>query len=188
MSVVPVVVGCLLVAVSPWWVARAAAERRVRTIGRGPAPAVAATRAHDVEIGVLLELLAAAVRSGASVPRALDVVGSAVSGPDGAGLRRAGAALVLGASWDVAWSGSPERLGVVGRALRPAWVHGAAPAGALRTAGDALRQDRAAAARAAAARLGVHLVLPLGLCLLPAFVLLGLLPVLLSLGAGLLTG
>ncbi|WP_253181950.1 hypothetical protein [Cellulosimicrobium cellulans] len=33
---------------------------------------------------------------------------------------------------------------------------------------------------------GVQLVLPLGACFLPAFVLVGLLPVLLSLGSGLL--
>lgn len=36
------------------------------------------------------------------------------------------------------------------------------------------------------ARLGVRLVLPLGLCLLPAFVLLGIVPFVLSLGGRLL--
>ncbi|QJW38623.1 secretion system protein [Cellulosimicrobium protaetiae] len=139
-----------------------------------------------VETGVLLELLAAAVRAGAALPRVLDVVGSCVGGREGAGLRAAGAALLLGSSWDAAWAGAPPRLEVVQRALRPAWLHGAAPAPALRAAAQASRQDRTAAAKAAAARLAVHLVLPLGACFLPAFVLVGLVPVLVSLGSGLL--
>jgi len=185
-----VVAGCLLAAVSPWWAARSAVERRAARAGRGATAAARAAEStgEQVEIGVLLELLAAAVRAGASVPRALGAVGAAVGGPDGAALRAAGAALVLGASWDAAWSACPERVVVVQRALRPAWVHGAAPAPSLRAAGETLRQDRTAAAKAAAGRLAVHLVLPLGACYLPAFVLVGLLPVLISLGSGLLGG
>lgn len=157
-------------------------EREARGAGRGRRDA------DRLETGVLLELLAAAVRSGAAVPRALDVVGSCVGGREGAGLRAAGAALLLGASWEAAWSTAPQRLAVVQRALRPAWLHGAAPAPALRAAAQASRQDRTAAAKAAAARLAVHLVLPLGACFLPAFVLVGLVPVLVSLGSGLLGG
>jgi tight adherence protein B len=51
-----------------------------------------------------------------------------------------------------------------------------------------VRHARRSSARTAAARLGVRLVLPLGVCYLPAFVLVGLVPVLLALGIGLLTG
>ncbi|WP_418606028.1 hypothetical protein [Georgenia sp. SUBG003] len=43
-------------------------------------------------------------------------------------------------------------------------------------------------AQEAAARLGVRLVLPLGLCFLPAFVLLGLVPVVLAAGGAVLGG
>ncbi|MGX1576472.1 type II secretion system F family protein [Cellulosimicrobium funkei] len=191
---------CVLAGVAPWWSARTEAGRRAVAVGRAapepddPAdgPGGRRRRGDDrepgIETGVLLELLAAAVGSGAAIPRALDVVGSCVGGLDGAGLRAAGAALLLGASWDGAWAGAPPRLGVVQRALRPAWLHGAAPASSLRAAAGASRQDRTGAAKAAAARLAVHLVLPLGACFLPAFVLVGLLPVLVSLGAGLLSG
>ncbi|WP_139316048.1 type II secretion system F family protein [Cellulosimicrobium sp. CUA-896] len=166
--------------------APAASAPPVRRPGRARPVPGAATDDGAVGTGVLLELLAAAVRAGASVPRALETVGTAVGGDDGDGLRRASAALVLGASWDAAWAGAPVRLDVVRRALRPAWVYGAGPVQSLRAAGESLRQERAAAARTAAARLGVRLVLPLGACFLPAFVLVGLLPVLLSLGSGLL--
>lgn len=194
----------ILAATAPWWVARAAVARRATAVSRrakstagrpdgtwdeGEVPGGGRLRTEDtgpLETGVLLELLAAAVRSGAAVPRALDVVGSCVGGREGAGLRAAGAALLLGASWDTAWATAPPRLAVVQRALRPAWLHGAAPAPALRAAAQASRQDRTAAAKAAAARLAVHLVLPLGVCFLPAFVLVGLVPVLVSLGSGLL--
>ncbi|MFF2620688.1 type II secretion system F family protein [Oerskovia jenensis] len=181
-------VGCgIAVAAGPWWAARAgvrarlvALTRAVRVVGRAPGPA------GQVEIGVLLELLGAAVRAGTSVPRALEAVGQAIGGPDGAALARVGAAVVLGAGWAEAWSGAPARLAVVRSALGLAWEQGAAPGEALRAAGEQLRSDQQAAARQAAARLAVHLVLPLGVCFLPAFVLIGLLPVLLSLGGGVL--
>ena len=72
------------------------------------------------------------------------------------------------------------------QALRRSWEDGVAPGGALRAAADAARRERHARAIEAANRLGVRLVLPLGLCYLPAFVLVGLVPVLLSMGRGLL--
>jgi pilus assembly protein TadC len=57
---------------------------------------------------------------------------------------------------------------------------GAALASALeRVAGD-LRADRIIAADAAARRAGTLIVLPLGLCFLPAFVLAGLIPVIVA--------
>ncbi|MDR1633975.1 MAG: hypothetical protein LBS27_03430 [Bifidobacteriaceae bacterium] len=74
------------------------------------------------------------------------------------------------------------------RALRPAWESGA-------EAGPLLEGARARAARAdrrrlaqGAARLGVHLMAPLGLCYLPAFVALGLAPVVISFAGVLLAG
>lgn len=137
---------------------------------------------------VVLELLGAALRAGAGVPRALAAVGDAVRGADGAALAQVAAALRLGAPWPAAWDGVPPRLEVVARALRPAWEEGAAPGDALTAAGEEVRRARRDAGRTAAGRLGVRLVLPLGTCFLPAFVLVGLVPVLLALGSGLLAG
>lgn len=152
---------------------------------------VAAARGAElpgVDVQVVLELVAAAVRSGAGVPRALEATGVAVGGPDGGVLTRAAHALVLGAAWERAWADAPEAMVPMARALRGAWQDGAAPGEALRAAGDEVRHQRRAAARTAAARLGVRLVLPLGTCYLPAFVLVGLVPVLLALGIDLLAG
>lgn len=141
-----------------------------------------------VDLQVVLALVAAALRSGAGVPRALEATGVAVGGTDGGMLARAARTLVLGATWDRAWADAPAALAPMVRALRGAWLDGAAPGEALRAAGDEVHHERRSAARTAAARLGVRLVLPLGACYLPSFVLVGLVPVLLALGIDLLTG
>ncbi|MDR7382959.1 type II secretion system F family protein [Promicromonospora iranensis] len=152
---------------------------------------VAAARGADqagVDVQVVLALVAAALRSGAGVPRALEATGVAVGGSDGLELTRAAHALVLGADWERAWTGVRGELAPMVRALRGAWLDGAAPGEALGAAGEEVRHERRATARTAAARLGVRLVLPLGTCYLPAFVLVGLVPVLLALGIDLLAG
>ncbi|WP_278236310.1 type II secretion system F family protein [Isoptericola sp. AK164] len=156
-----------------------------------------------VDVAVLLELVATAVGAGVGVPRALQVVGAAVGGADGRTLRTVAVALRLGGDWQSAWDtahataraapvagggGRPRSLDPLRDALRGAWTDGVAPGDALRAAAGELRQRRRAAARSAAGRLAVRLVLPLGLCFLPAFVLLGLVPVLFSLGADLVSG
>ncbi|MFP3714608.1 type II secretion system F family protein [Puerhibacterium sp. TATVAM-FAB25] len=177
----------VLAACAPWAVVERAARRRSRRLDE-QVPATGGRHGPRVDVPVVLELLGAALRAGAGVPRALQAVGGAVGRDDGRALRQVADALRLGAAWDAAWRDAPERLGTVHRALRPAWVDGAAPGESLRAAGEELRRERRNAARTAAARLGVRLVLPLGACYLPAFVLVGLAPVLLALGIDLLSG
>ncbi|WP_343035679.1 type II secretion system F family protein [Isoptericola sediminis] len=199
-----VVGGCVLVGLAPWWwtpVGPRAARRRGadRRGSHGPDRAgrpVADDPGGPVDVAVLLELVATAVRSGVGVPRALEAVGSAVAGRDGRTLRAVAASLRLGGDWHVAWEASggvrpgtgTARLAPLRDALRSAWTDGVAPGESLRAAAAELNQRRRAAARSAAGRLAVRLVLPLGLCFLPAFVLLGLVPVLLSLGVDLVSG
>lgn len=158
---------------------------RVGGIAGGGDRAAARSRARPVlpeddavEGAVLLDLVDGACQAGVGVPRALDAVGVAVGGRSGADLRRAARRLALGAPWDSAWHGTDAGLAGVARALRPAWEDGVPPGALLRTAAEAARRERDARAAEAAARLGVRLVMPLGLCHLPAFVLVGLVPVL----------
>jgi len=141
--------------------------------------------ARAVDLVTVVDLLVVAVGAGASVPGALAAVGAALGGATGRDLTRAGTALLLGESWTAAWSHAPL-LGSVLDGLEAAWRTGAPAGPALRAAAAGLRRTRERAAREAAGRLGVRLVVPLGLCFLPAFVLVGLVPVLASLGRGLL--
>jgi hypothetical protein len=154
-------------------------------LGRGTAEA-GQVGTDELDTVLVLELVAAALATGAALPRALTVVGDAVGGVTGDVLRRAGTALVLGATWPSAWGGAPASVVVLADALEGSWTSGASPAPALRARADRIRRERRRAVRTAAARLSVHLVLPLGACFLPAFVLAGLVPVVLSLADGLL--
>lgn len=188
------VIVLLFAAVSPWlrWSALTA-QRGGSTPERGHIEAPVS----PTDAAVLVELADAALRSGGSIPGTLIALGEAVGGADGGALARAGSVLVLGGSWDEAWL-SPEArtvpragrasdgaLRTLAEALEPAWVDGVPAGPLLRRAAERVRAGRSRHAREAAARLGVRLVLPLGLCYLPAFVLLGLVPVALAAGFGL---
>lgn len=131
---------------------------------------------------LLLDLVDALCRSGASVPAALAGAGRAVGGRRGAALRAVAAAVVVdpwASAWATAVAADPPLRGLE-RALRPAWEDGVAPSAALGAAAAALRRERDGRAAVATARLAVRLVLPLGLCHLPAFVLVGVVPVLVA--------
>ncbi|MBT0994152.1 type II secretion system F family protein [Cellulomonas sp. DKR-3] len=182
MTLLTLVLGTALV-VGPWTLRRPAVPAAARRPGDGRAgrhaPAV------PLDAALLLDLVDAAIGAGASVPRSLEAVGAAVGGADGTALATAGTALVLGASWPAAWADAPVAAGQVRDALEAAWSSGAAPGPALRSRAVRLRRERRRRARAAGGSLGVHLVLPLGLCFLPAFVLLGLAPLVLGLAGDL---
>ncbi|HYN96013.1 MAG TPA: type II secretion system F family protein, partial [Pilimelia sp.] len=103
----------------------------------------------------------------------------ALGGPLGVRLATVGRALRLGADPAEAWvhlSAVPGADRLVAAAVRSS-ASGGSLAGGLARLADDLRADRTVAAEAAARRAGVLIVLPLGLCFLPAFVLAGLAPV-----------
>ena len=128
-----------------------------------------------VDLALVCDLLCVALSAGASLPRACEAVGEVVGAEGGRRLRRAAKALRLGASWDDAWQGH-----ILGETLSPAWSDGADPTPLLEQLARSIRANRSAAAKQAAARLSVQLVLPVGLCLLPAFILVGVVPVLIN--------
>lgn len=192
-SVLVAVVVTLLVGLArvPWSVG--GRGRLAQVGGRSAGGVRASAGAEDVldlgarvDVVLVLDLLEVAVASGAALPRAVQAVGDAVGGDDGAALAAAARALVLGAGWSAAWSAVPPGLAPVADCLADSWSAGAAPGPRLRAAADEVNRDRRRTSREAAGRLGTRLVLPLGLCLLPAFVLLGLVPVVVSLAGGLL--
>ena len=134
----------------------------------------------DLPLGA--DLLAAALRAGAPIDRAAGAVADALGGPLGERLRRTARSLRLGAEPAEAWqhlAGLDGADRLIAAAVRSS-ASGGALAGALGRLADDLRADRAVAAEAAAERAGVLIVLPLGLCFLPAFLLAGLTPVLVA--------
>ncbi len=132
---------------------------------------------------VALALIEATLAAGMDLPGALMRVGRVVEDAgdtEGAALASAGASLARGEPWARVWATAARVDGslapVVERALRAPHRCGASAAPALRTATDeAIRTTRAQAQRAVG-RLGVTLSLPLTLCLLPAFVVVGIVP------------
>ena len=134
------------------------------------------------DLPLAADLLAAVLRAGAPVDRAADAVGEALGGPLGERLVRVARALRLGAPSEEAWA---HVAGVAGgdrlaRAAIRSAASGAALATSLRRLAEEIRAHRRTAADAAARRAGVLVVLPLGLCFLPAFVLAGLVPVVIA--------
>lgn len=135
---------------------------------------------------LMMDLMAAMLAAGLSVDRSLDVLARSCSPPGSVALIAVKTALDLGASWEAAWATAPDRrsenaVSELGNALRFAGTTGA-PSAAVVTAHAAQfrrRKNREAEQRAAA--LGVRLVVPLGLCSLPAFVCLGIIPILVGL-------
>lgn len=146
---------------------------------REPAEVRAARLRAVADLPLGADLLAAVLRAGAPVDRAAVAVAEALGGPLGERLDRVGRSLRLGAEPPEAWGHLADVPGadrLVAAAIRSS-ASGGALAGALTRLADDLRGDRSVAVEAAAHRAGVLIVLPLGLCFLPAFVLAGLVPV-----------
>lgn len=168
----------------PWLLARLRHRNRVLGLVRAKSPKI--PQAIQPEATVIVELLVASLKTGVGIPRALAATGQSLDNDLGAKLNAVGTALLLGASWDQAWQLSPTQLRFLARTLRPAWEHGAPPSSALEATRTRMRRQNTERTELAAQRLTVHLVLPLGLCYLPSFILLGVIPILFSLGGALL--
>jgi pilus assembly protein TadC len=145
--------------------------------------AVRATRLREAaDLPLAADLLSVVLRGGTPVDQATLEVARALPGPLSDRLARVARLLRLGATADEAWAQLAPVTGadrLVRAAVRSA-DHGAALAGALTRLADDLRADRAVAVEATARRAGVLIVLPLGLCFLPAFILAGLVPVIVA--------
>ncbi|MBO0818666.1 MAG: type II secretion system F family protein [Actinobacteria bacterium] len=128
------------------------------------------------------DLLAACLLSGAPMVDAAEAVAAALDGPVSGPLREVAAAIRLGADPPEAWRALDTRpeLAPLSRAVARAMAGGAPLADALTRLADDRRRALRAEAAAAAHRVGVRAAAPLGLCFLPAFVLIGVTPVVAS--------
>lgn len=153
-----------------------------------PRSARRARQAAASELPFAADLLAAALRAGVPVEAAARTTGAGIGGAVGRDLVRVADGLRLGLEPADAWPvlrTVPGAERIVDTVVRSA-ESGAAVARALERLADDLRGSRAVAVEAAAARVGVLIVLPLGLCFLPAFVLAGIVPVIVAVLGGVL--
>ena len=136
------------------------------------------------DTAMMLELVAAMLDAGSGIGRSLELVSASASSQYKEALRPVVSALAIGADWETAWRSSAVRLPEILElrdALGFAALTGAPSSAILYAQAARLRRERFRAAEKRAASLGVKLVVPLGLCSLPAFICLGVVPVLLAL-------
>lgn len=137
---------------------------------------------HDP--AMMLELVAAMLDAGSGIGRSLELVAASASPDYSRALQPVVSALAIGADWETAWRSSEVRFPEILElqdALGFAALTGAPSSAILYAQAARLRRERFRAAEKRAASLGVKLVIPLGLCSLPAFICLGVVPVLLAL-------
>jgi pilus assembly protein TadC len=131
------------------------------------------------ELPFALDLMVACLRAGQPVSGAVQAAADAMGGPLGERLAWVNGQLRLGARPEVAWSAleADRPLAALARGMTRAALSGAPVADVLSRLADDARREAHAASIAAARRVGVQAVAPLGLCFLPAFVFLGIIPV-----------
>ncbi len=151
-------------------------ERRRRELVRADLPFAA-------------DLMAECLRAGQPLVGAVEIVARVVDGPLGERLRWAGGQMRLGADPVEVWRGlaAEDALALLARAIARAVESGAPVADVLTRVAEDARQAGRAASSAAARRVGVRAVAPLGLCFLPAFCFLGIVPVVAGLAAQVLS-
>ena len=136
--------------------------------------------AVERDLPLVCDLLAVCLGTGLPLGTALAEVAAAVPGPVGERLREVATSLRLGADPSQAWAATPAELAPLGRVLVRAGESGSSVGGGLRALSAQVRGAAGTRAEAAVRRAGVWILAPLGLCFLPAFVCLGVLPLVLG--------
>ncbi|WP_274562852.1 type II secretion system F family protein [Streptomyces spiramyceticus] len=173
------VIGCLVGVVAAYGTVR---WRRGRGASDGDVPV-------DVrQLPLAADLLAACISAGAGPREAAEAVGESLGGPVGDRLARTAAELRLGGDPTDAWGRLGAIPGAAGlaRCLERAGATGAPAAEPVTRMAESLRAQRAREAAARAQRAGVLIVGPVGLCFLPAFLVVGVAPVVIGLASGLM--
>ena len=152
------------------WVAGVASCRRILARCRN-----ADAGGGDTDAALACDLIASALACGASIPRALDALADACAQEP---LAWTASSLRLGATWEQAWEEAPAWADPLRDALEASWTAGTAPEGMLARCASWERRTRLIDAKTRAEELSVRLVGPLGAFFLPAFLLLGIAPLL----------
>ena len=125
-----------------------------------------------------LDLVVAALQVGRPPVMAFALAAEATTGPLAVELTVVAGRLAVAADPEGVWHGVADdpALAPVGRAFRRAAASGMPVAEIVRGVADELRRERGARLRERSQRVGVRTAAPLGLCFLPAFFLIGIVP------------
>lgn len=141
---------------------------------------------HDssTDPALVLDVLGQLFAAGSSLAAGLLAVGKHLPGCQP--LQQVAHLLVLGMDWDIAWKHTDDDVNLTQLAHELRFVHASAVPSAhmLTTAATALRANRKRLAEQLAQELAIRLVLPTGICMLPSFILLGIIPMVLALLPG----
>ncbi|MGW1714856.1 type II secretion system F family protein [Streptomyces sp. NPDC002156] len=142
------------------------------------------------QLPLAADLLAACIAAGAGPVIAAQAVGEALAGPVGERLARGAAEVRLGGEPAEAWRrlASIPGAGPLARLLERADESGVAAAAPVARIAADTRAGWGRAATERARRAAVMVTAPVGLCFLPAFIAVGVLPVVIGLADGLLGG
>ena len=135
------------------------------------------------DLPVACDLLAVCLAAGTPVGAALGAVAESVPGPLGERLATAAGLYRLGAAPRRAWSGVPPPVDALARTVVRAGESGSAVVPALQRLAADLRSDARTSTEAAVRQAAVWVLAPLGLCFLPAFLCLGVVPLVLGIAA-----
>lgn len=142
-----------------------------------------AQREAVTDLPLALELLDAAISAGQPPGRAADVVGRALGGAVGLRLQNVARVTALGADPEQAWSAFADLADEASPAARQmvrAVTRGTSVSTALGSLASELRGRHAERAEERVRRVAVLIVLPLGLCFLPAFICVGVFPMIIG--------
>ena len=131
------------------------------------------------QLPLTADLLAGCLSSWCAPAEAAEAVAEALGEPMASRLARVAAEIRTGADPEESWGrfGADPVLGPLGRCLVRASASGAPPSAGLARLAEGARTAAATAAQGRVRRAGVLAAAPLGLCFLPAFVLIGVVPV-----------
>ena len=141
-------------------------------------------------LALTLDLVAVALRAGQPLSEALAIAAPAVDGDRAERLIRVGGLLRLGAEPAEAWRvvDSDAVLAPVAAAAVRSASSGVRLAAEFEQLAREVRAELRTAAQARAARSGVLVAAPLGLCFLPSFVCLGIVPTVVGIAGAVLSG
>jgi Type II secretion system (T2SS), protein F len=168
------------------WVTGPAVGYGMHRWRRRPRPGSDAAPDDARRLPLAADLMAACLAAGAGPREAAEAVGCSLGGPLGEALKRAAAELRLGGDPSGCWGRFQPR--ELGRCLERASTTGVPPVEEVSRLAAVHRAEQARAALTRARRAGVLATGPLGLCFLPAFLLVGVAPVVMGLAGAIFAG